>query len=50
VVIPLVVLGSGEVPNAEQLVQQPPHVLTSYGATLQCRLDAMPHKDEEQGS
>lgn len=48
-VIPLVVLSSGEVPGREQLVQQPPHMLTSNGATLQCRLDAMPHKDEEQG-
>lgn len=47
-VIPLVVLSSGEVPGTEQLVQQPPHVLPCNGAALQCGLDAVPHKDEEQ--
>lgn len=35
-------------PGTEQLVQQSPHVLTGNGAALQCGLDAVPHKDEEQ--
>ena len=36
-------------PGKEQLVQQPPHMPTRDGAALQCRLDAMRHKGEEQG-
>lgn len=35
--------------STEQLVQQPSHMFASNGAALQCGLNAMPHKDEEQG-